>query len=366
MSSALLAFLLQLTALIADTGQSATLLFAGDAMMHQAQIDDARQPDGSFDFDACFEFVKPAVTAADFAVVNLETPLAGRPYTGYPCFSAPDSYAAALRDTGFDLFLTANNHILDKRDRGLRRTLAALDSLGVGYIGTYSSRAERDSVLPVVVDVKGFRIGFLNYTYGTNGIMPTTGTVVDYIDRDCMARDIAAARMAGAELVAVCVHWGVEYELLPQRSVRELADWLEEQGVDMIIGGHPHVVQPMELRACRLPDPQLAGDSLDVKRFRCYSLGNFLSNMRTTDTRGGCMVRVVLKRDSRGHARVDDAEYMLVFTAPGRGTRFAVHPAEAQMPAGWGAKRDAFVRNAVRLFDSHNVAVPRDSVSRQL
>lgn len=245
--------------------EKADIVFAGDAMQHKAQIDAASRGGGVYDYSDCFKALSPYISDADYAVVNLETPLGGEPYSGYPCFSAPDSYLDALTDAGFDMMLTANNHTLDKRDRGLVRTLDKLDERNVTHLGTYRNAAERDSVLPMIVDIAGFKVGFLNYTYGTNGITLSSDAVVDYIDRDKMARDIARTRSCGAELVAVCVHWGLEYQLLPSPAQRQLADFLVEQGVDMIIGGHPHVIQPMEMR--RRAD----GSNVVV----VYSLGNF-------------------------------------------------------------------------------------------
>ncbi|MDE6770031.1 MAG: CapA family protein, partial [Muribaculaceae bacterium] len=180
----------------------AELLFVGDAMQHQAQLDRASQlaNGAGYDYSDCFTLIAPTVTSADYAVCNLEVPLGGGPdYTGYPCFSAPDSYAIALRDAGFDLMLTANNHCLDRRDKAARRTLTALDSLGIDHIGTYHDEAQRDSLVPFIKDINGFKIGFLNYTYGTNGIPPREGVEVAMIDRDKMAHEIKLTREAGAE-----------------------------------------------------------------------------------------------------------------------------------------------------------------------
>ena len=201
--------------------EEAELLFVGDAMMHQRQIDAALQPDGTHSFDACFDSIRRWVSEADYAVVNLEAPLGGEPYTGYPMFSAPDSSAQALRDAGFDLTLTANNHSLDRRDRGLQRTIAVLDSLAMPHIGTYSPASVRDSLALHIADVNGFRIGFLNYTYGTNGIRHGAAVAVDPIDVSLIEADIARARSRGVELVAACIHWGVEYRMLPEQSQRD-------------------------------------------------------------------------------------------------------------------------------------------------
>lgn len=339
----LLTFLLPLVPELAHLPQqrSATLLFAGDAMMHEAQITASRTQSGAHDFSEWFGEISPIISEADFAVVNLEAPLGGKPYSGYPCFSAPDEYPRALTDAGFDFFLLANNHILDRRDRGLHRTIAALDSLGIPHTGVYHDSAARDSLAAKAIDVNGFKIGLLNYTYGTNGIPVQGDAVVDYIDRAKIAADIKAARGNGAELIAVCIHWGEEYTLLPNASQKRLADDLLTLGADLVIGGHPHVVQPMELRT-RADGRQ----ALVV-----YSLGNFISNMRTTDTRGGALVRVELRRDSAGHARIASADYSLVFVEPGK---FRLTD-----PATSGDYRaKAFEKNARAIFDKHNQNVP--------
>ena len=186
----------QLIFKIACSLQQATLIFAGDAMMHQGQIDAARQPDGTYAYTPCFDAIAPQVRAADLAVVNLETPVTPPPYAGYPCFNAPAAYLDALAHAGFDLFLTANNHTLDRRDRGLRATLDSLDARGLAHIGTYRNAEHRRQAIPCIHTVNGFRIGFLNYTYGTNGITLRSDAIVDYIDPQKIRADIAATRAA--------------------------------------------------------------------------------------------------------------------------------------------------------------------------
>lgn len=331
-----------------------TLLFAGDAMTHQGQIDAARQPDGSYSFGDCFTEVAPVIQQADYAIVNLETTLGGAPYSGYPCFCAPDSYADALRDAGFDLMLTANNHTLDRRDRGLKRTIEQLDRRKIPHIGTYMSQAARDSILPFIADVKGFKIGMLNYTYGTNGIEAHGGVVVDYINRDKIAQDIDRARQRGAEIIMVAVHWGSEYQLLPHQSQRKLADFLTAHGVDLVIGSHPHVIQPMEMRT----------DSISGKKsLVVYSLGNFISNMKTRDTRGGALAIAKLRRDSLGKAYIESASYRLLFTKPGVAgkSNYTLHPAERFNDPQWGGHCKAFQRSAEAIFNKHNINVKRDT-----
>lgn len=336
--------------------RKATLYFVGDAMQHQMQFNRAKLlGNGSgYDYSECFAAMAPIASAADYAVVNLELPLGGGAggYTGYPCFSAPDSYAEALKDAGFDMFLTANNHTLDRHDEGLRRTLSVLDSLQVDHVGTYRDKAERDSLVPLIKDINGFKIAFLNYTYGTNGIMARKGAEVSLIDKEAMAREIDRARARGAELVTVCIHWGDEYHLTQNKTQENLAGFLLDQGVDLIIGGHPHVIQPMEL----VDNPVTGKKSLVV-----YSLGNFISNMTKTDTLGGASVWCELERDDDGTARLSDAKYDLYFTVKptSKSENYRVVPSSAadSIPQGQQAAWKAFSKNAKAVFDSKNKGV---------
>lgn len=326
----------------------AEIVFAGDAMQHQRQIDAALCSDGSLDYSSYFRDVAPYVSSADFAVVNLETPLGGAPYSGYPMFCAHDNYLTALTGAGFDLMLSANNHILDRSDRGVLRTIDTFESRGVAWTGVYRNREHRDSVCPVIRDIAGFKVAFLNYTYGTNGIEKRSDIEIDYIDRGLMASDVRKAREKGAELIAACVHWGDEYHLLPNSSQKSLAAFLDSLGVEMIIGGHPHVIQPMEL----LHSPHSGNPVLKV-----FSLGNFISGMLTSDTRGGAMVRVTLGRDFMRRPVIRKACYSMVFVEPpvGRDDNYKLrHPDSDRLHASVRHHRDAFVRNARGIFDRHN------------
>lgn len=347
--------LLSLTALL-FSNQTADIVFAGDAMQHQKQLEAAHRADGSYDYSSYFPAVTSYVTAADFAVINLETPLGGKPYSGYPMFCAPDSYLDAIADAGFDLILGANNHCLDRRDKGILRTIDQFEKRHMPYAGIYRNQAARDSIMPLIQDINGFKVAFLNYTYGTNGMTRTTDVGLDYIDRDLISKDVEAARKAGAEIVTACVHWGDEYKLLPNTWQKDLAKYLKSLGIDLIIGGHPHVIQPMEMY-----DNEVTGR----KGLLVYSLGNYISAMRTPDTRGGAMVRVTLARDSVGNAVVDNAAYSLVFveTPTRAGANFRLLPAESdELDPAWRPARNQFIKNATAIFDKHNVDVPREFV----
>lgn len=341
----------------------ATLLFVGDAMTHQAQLEQALKLGGGkyYDFSDCFTLIEEQVKQADYAIVNLETPLGGGRggYTGFPCFSAPDSYAVALKKAGFDLFLTANNHTLDRGDYGLRRTIHALDSLEVPHTGTFLNYSDRLTKVPFITDINGIKVAFLNYTYGTNGIEARDGAEVSLIDRDKMKREIDDARKSGAEMIAVCVHWGVEYQLHEHSSQRSLADFLLEEEVDMIIGSHPHVVQPMKM----MESP--SGKRVPV----IYSLGNFISNMKTDDTRGGAMVYVEISRNEKGECTVGEVTYDTFYAAkpdpnakPGSAFRnFTVVPSEMasdSIPSSQKGWWTVFNRRAENLFATSNKSVP--------
>ncbi|MDE6754693.1 MAG: CapA family protein [Muribaculaceae bacterium] len=334
----------------------AELLFVGDAMQHQAQLDKARELAGGKDFDYsdCFSLIAPEIHSADYAVCNLEVPLGGGPdYSGYPCFSAPDSYALALRDAGFNMMLTANNHCLDRRDKAARRTISALDSLHIDHIGTYNDALQRDSLVPYIKNINGFNIGFLNYTYGTNGIEPKEGVEVSLIDKEKIAKEIAKTREAGAEIIVVAMHWGIEYVLLENGVQRDLADFLINNGVDVIIGGHPHVIQPMKV---------VRNEKENKNVLVVYSLGNFISNMKTADTRGGALVHVTIRRDKNGNAYFSNADYDTFFSAKPSGKRnFRVIPSwmPESIPASQKAHWEIFERGASKIFDKYNVDVPR-------
>ncbi len=329
-----------------------TLLFAGDLMQHATQIEAARQGD-TYNYAPCFQHVKDEISRADLAIGNLEVTLAGKPYTGYPSFSAPDEYLFALRDAGFDVMLTANNHCLDRRRKGLERTNQLLDSLGLARAGTYINKKEREERYPLIVEKKGFRIAFLNYTYGTNGIPVTEPNIVNFIDKEQMKADILAARRKRPDIIIACMHWGLEYRLLPEKQERELADWLIAQGVDHVIGSHPHVVQPMEIQE---------DVHTPYRHVLVYSLGNFISNMSNENSDGGAMVKLKFQR-VWGITQLKECSYSLIWTSrpilSGR-ANFEVYPAsfvDKPLQPEELTPMKLFLNNARVLFDRHNKGI---------
>jgi poly-gamma-glutamate capsule biosynthesis protein CapA/YwtB (metallophosphatase superfamily) len=270
---------------------SVTVSAVGDIMAHQTQIDAALgHGTGRYDFGPVYTYVVDLLSAADITIGNFETTLPGRSYSGYPCFGAPDAFARALKDAGIDLLNTANNHACDKGKSGFIRTLDVLDSLGFMHLGTYRSEAEYMKSRILSVERNGLSLAFLSYTYGTNGISVPPGTVISLIDRGRMADDLRLAHSGKPDFIVVLLHFGVEYRLEPDTSQTGLVNFLFDEGADVVLGGHPHVLERFEMK--RTTDRY--GASRD--RLVIYSLGNFLSHQAKPLRDGGIIFNFTLKR----------------------------------------------------------------------
>ncbi len=272
---------------VRDTVYIANLIFAGDLMQHTPQIEAARTTDG-FDYEECFRHIAPTLDSADAVIVNLETTLTytGR-YTGYPMFASPTQLARAMSSAGMDIAVLANNHICDRAAKGIEHTVAALDSAGIASTGVFTDSMRLASYNPLLFEASGIRFALLNYTYGTNGLPVPKGRIVNLIDTVRIARDIQTARMCGAECIIAFYHWGEEYSTSPSEIQRELAAWSAEKGIDIIIGSHPHVLQPIE---------SLQSRDSTANTTVYYSLGNFVSNQRKRRCDGGMIARVEVSK----------------------------------------------------------------------
>lgn len=268
-----------------------TLLFAGDIMGHSDQISAAAiVADSLYDYQNCFSAVEPLLQSADLAIGNLELTLPGKPpYTGYPAFKSPDALADALAKAGFDLLFTANNHSADAGSKGIVHTIEALEKRFLFQTGTFRDTLERDLLYPLVVYKNGFKLVFLNYTYGTNGVQVKPPHYVNMIDREQIGRDIARAKAMQPDFLIAMMHWGDEYQTRFNREQEQLATEMIDLGVDLIVGSHPHVVQPM--RWYKRSDGRGERDVLVA-----YSLGNFISGQTIPNTDGGILLKVVLQK----------------------------------------------------------------------
>lgn len=263
----------------------ARVVFGGDVMQHMPQIEAARRG-GEFDYEPVFAALRERFERADLVVVNLETTLSrsGR-YTGYPVFRSPAALSDALRAAGVDVAVAANNHCCDGGPEGVRTTLEELARSGIRHTGLFADSADYTRNNPLYLRCGGIRMALLNYTYGTNGMPVPPGVIVNPIDTVRMAADLAAARRAKSDCIAVCVHWGNEYERRENASQRALAAFLRRHGADLVVGSHPHVIQPV------------AADSASVV---LYSLGNLVSNQRKRFTDGGLIAEITMTRHPDG------------------------------------------------------------------
>lgn len=303
----------------------ARLVVAGDLMQHTPQLTAARQADGSYDYSESFKYVAHYFRDADLAVVNLETTLSrGGEYTGYPCFCSPAEVADAMVDMGVDVALLANNHSLDRGAVGVRRTADILDSCAIERMGVFRDSVDFQRNNIKYMERGGVRFAMLNYTYGTNGIPTPKGVVVNQLDSALVVRDLKQIDRKKTDCVVAFVHWGNEYERKPNRSQRAMAELMKSNGVDLIIGSHPHVVQPYEQDA--------------EGKFVVYSLGNFVSNQRKRFTDGGLIVAVDIEEDISGELKyyircipcwVKLPGYQILPPAVGDTLKMSVHAREA-------------------------------------
>ena len=267
-----------------------TIRILGDVMMHADQIKNACRGGSEYDFSSYFCLLKPRIESADIAVANMEFTLAGEPYTGYPCFSAPDSFATYLAECGFDVFLAANNHIFDKDSKGTVRTIGIYrdlkESHGISFTGISGDEEELQLNNPLIIRHKGIKTAFLNFTYGTNMGVGTVWPKTNYIgEKGKISNAFSKAEGNKADFIIALPHWGTEYRLRHSEEQEDFAEWLVGNGADFIIGTHPHVVQDCGI----IDDVPVA-----------YSLGNAVSNMSTVNTQMGLMATIRIVRLNNG------------------------------------------------------------------
>ena len=296
----------------------------GDIMCHNSQYTDAyNSSTKSYDFSYVFSDIKNYIQSADIAVGNLETTFAGaqKGYSNYPRFNSPEQLATNLKDLGIDVLCTANNHSLDTNYAGIESTINYLDEAGISHMGTYTSKEAQDTIL--IKDVKGIKIAFLAFTYGTNGIpIPKDKSYcINLIDKDFMLEQINLAKKENPDLICVNMHWGIEYQTKQNSTQEDLADFLFDNGVDVIFGSHPHVLQPMEKRTVTLDD----GSTKNC--FVIYSLGNFMSGQTQENTRNTAILNInFTKKADSEKTYIDDVSYipLYMYKAPSGIKRYKI------------------------------------------
>lgn len=282
-----------------------SLAVAGDLVCHSGLNSEALQSDGSYNYVTLMGGSVDKIAAADYAMVTMETTFPNTTeYSGFPMFKSPDSLATSLKNAGFDLVNTASNHCMDGLEGGLYRTLDVLEQNGLDHVGTYRSQEERDVNNGILVkDINGVSVAFVSYTYGTNGI-PVTGfeyavnlLYTDYldtlqnIDYESLKTDMAAARALNTDIIICMMHWGVEYETSPVGYQEELADFLFAEGADIILGGHVHVPEPMELRHV------VDNEGNEKTGFIVYCMGNYISCQNDRYTNLTAILNLTIRKE---------------------------------------------------------------------
>lgn len=290
------------------------LSFIGDIMGHGDQIKAAYDPTiKAYDYEPCFRYVRPLFEADDITIGNLELTTNSRGvYTGYPRFRSPDTLSHALKAAGFDFLVTANNHSNDDDAKGVIHTLDVLDAIKMPHTGTFRDSAERANTYPHIIqkekDGVPFRIGIINCTYSTNGIPTQAPVKVNLIDTAELKNDIARLQAYRPDIIIAVIHWGNEYQLNESNEQRRISNFLYRQGVPVVIGGHPHVIQPIKI------DTFLDNQKQKQTALCTYSLGNFISNQNQKNTDIGLLFNLTLQKNSdENFCTIADHSYTLLW-----------------------------------------------------
>lgn len=301
----------------------ANLAAVGDIICYSEQIADSLKSDGTYDFSESFKAISPYTQSADLTVGNLELNFCGPDagYDGKPLFRAPESLAATLKDVGFDILQTANTYSIQNGLNGLTSTYKYVTEQGMQPLGTYYSREAKEKDAGVVIkNVNGIKIAFFAYTKGMNSMsLPEDAEYCvdvlyqDYnsnfelINKDALKASVDAAKRLGADVIVAMLHWGSEYETEISKSQKDVADFLIQEGVDVILGSHSHVVGPMERKTVTV-------DGAQKEVFIAYSLGNFFSAMTTENTQESCVLNLEFLMDAEtGEISLGEIDYLPVY-----------------------------------------------------
>ncbi|HBS03592.1 MAG TPA: capsule biosynthesis protein CapA [Leptospiraceae bacterium] len=292
----------------APLGAELKFAVVGDLMGHDEQIKSAYDPECKcYDYASVFEDTAPIFKEADLAIGNLEVTLPGKPekYNGYPLFGSPDAYAEAMCNAGFDILTLANNHTMDTGKEGVMRTHRVVQKLGMIGLGVYPDKKSREENSVPVIEKNGFRIAMLNYTYGTNGIPVPPGVQINHIHPARIRQDLKKASTMNVDLKMVFFHFGAEYTREPNNYQKQMVEVAVQAGADIVIGGHPHVLQPFEKRFVK------GANGILRPVLIAYSLGNFVSHQIRRYTDGGMIFRFTVVQGEDGLV-IKDVDYVPV------------------------------------------------------
>ncbi|MCF8241221.1 MAG: CapA family protein [Melioribacteraceae bacterium] len=314
-----------------DSSTTATFSFVGDLMCHSTQYKYSSVGRDSFDFKPVFREILPYLSNSDFTVGNLETVFAGKKagYSGYPVFNTPDEFLEALSYSGFDLMITANNHSIDRGFSGVLRTIEKISDYGMTHLGTYLSQEDRDSIR--IFDLNGIKTAILAFSYSNNGMhMPESKSfMLSMIDESDIIKELQNAKTQNPDIIIVYFHFGDEYKTEPTPYQIDIVKLAQRHGADVIIGSHPHVVQPVELF-------ESVSGNIDTG-FVAYSLGNFISNQRWRYSDGGAILNFsVTKNFTKDSVNISDLSILPIWIFKGnsdRGREYIIYPSQLSLDA---------------------------------
>jgi len=291
--------------IVNDSFKRITIFAAGDAMSHMPIVKSVWDTSCKcYDYSDVFKYLSPLIRNSDIAFINYETTNGGKPYSGFPKFSGPDTLAWFLKSAGFNFFVNANNHSVDKGLYGINRTLDVFDRYKISHTGVFRDSNERIKTYPVILHQKGFKIAILNYTFSTNYIETPAPAIINKIDTVLIKSDLENALDSMPDAVLVLMHWGVEYQNEPGFEQKKIAGFLFRNGADAIIGSHPHVIQPVELINFSYKGKPKTGLVI-------WSLGNFIANQRKRFRDGGIFVQFDIGRNIyTGKIKIDKISYI--------------------------------------------------------
>ena len=360
---------------------TATIGATGDLLMHLPVINSCRESDGTYNFDEIFQYLKEYSSQVDYAAANLETTLfgTGKAWSGFPNFNCPDSIVDGAKNAGFDMLLTGNNHSFDTGLEGYLRTIEVVKGAGLEKLGTMTGPEDAKWH---IADINGIKVGMLSYTYetttGTRGErpalngLPMYGATYEYVNCFRMEEPepflaevkeyMAQMEAAGAEATVLFIHWGIEYNTTQNAQQTTIAQGLCDLGIDVIIGGHPHVVQPVELLSSTT-DP-------NHKTVCLYSMGNAVSNQRlgnlsminTAHTEDGVFFSVTFEKYSDGKVYLVGTDLMPTWVNlryPNSGVEYAIIPLDYDRVDEWGTAfaMDEGTVNAAKNSYSRTMAI---------
>ena len=345
-----------------------TLAAVGDIMMYDEQLEDAKQEDGTYDFTSCFSAVSGLTASADITVGNLELNFCGEPYSGYPDFRAPEVLADTLRTIGFDVLQTANTYSIMNGISGLESTLRYLDTAGLSHVGTYASAEDKQTNGGVLLkNVNGVKIAFIGFTKGVNNLTLPEGSeyavdllYTDYstdyskINSKAIVESVESAKALNPDVIVAMVHWGSEYSTSVDEGQEQITTLLLENGVDVILGSHSHIVGKMEQRSVTTVDGE------NKTCFVAYSLGNFCAIKKQDYTNESVILNLEFtKNGETGKTSVTNISYTplyIIDTGEEAADRFQVLPVRSAITSGLFDEQQQALTDAIAHLRSNSAS----------